>query len=60
MQEIVRHQRAATDPRFSGGLTEEGISGWTTFGRQNSNPQFQDPTVINPRINFSWIKGRRL
>ena len=48
-----------TDPRFSGGLTEQGISGWTTFGRQNSNPQFQDPTVINPRINFSWIKGRQ-
>ncbi len=48
-----------TDPRFSGGLTEQGISGWTTFGRQNSNPQFQDPTVINPRINFSWIRGRQ-
>ena len=48
-----------TDPRFAGGLTEQGISGWTTFGRQNSNPQFQDPTVFNPRINFSWIKGRQ-
>jgi hypothetical protein len=44
-----------TDPRFAGGLTEQGVSGWTTWGRQNSNPQFQDPSVINPRINFSWI-----
>jgi hypothetical protein len=48
-----------TDPRFAGGLTEQGVSGWTTWGRQNSNPQFQDPSVINPRINFSWIKGRQ-
>jgi hypothetical protein len=48
-----------TDPRFAGGLTEQGVSGWTTWGRQNSNPQFQDPSVINPRINYSWIRGRQ-
>jgi hypothetical protein len=48
-----------TDPRFAGGLTEQGVTGWTTWGRQNSNPQFQDPSVINPRINFSWIRGRQ-
>ena len=48
-----------TDPRFAGGLTEQGITGWTTLGRQNSNPQFQDPSVINPRINFSWVMGRQ-
>ena len=43
---------------FAGGLTEQGVTGWTTWGRQNSNPQFQDPFVINPRINYSWIAGR--
>jgi Carboxypeptidase regulatory-like domain/TonB-dependent Receptor Plug Domain len=48
-----------TDPRFAGGLTEQGVSGWTTWGRQNSNPQFQDPSVINPRINYSWLIGRQ-
>ena len=48
-----------TDKRFAGGLTEQGLTGWTTWGRQNSNPQFQDPTVFNPRVNFSWIKGRQ-
>ena len=47
-----------TDPRFAGGLTEQGVTGWTTWGRQNSNPQFQDPSVINPRINYSWVAGR--
>ena len=44
-------------PRFAGGLTEQGVTGWTTWGRQNSNPQFQDPSVLNPRINYSWVKG---
>ena len=48
-----------TDPRFAGGLTEQGVTGWTTWGRQNSNPQFQDPSVFNPRINYSWIRGRQ-
>ena len=48
-----------TDPRFAGGLTEQGVTGWTTWGRQNSNPQFQDPSVINPRVNYSWIMGRQ-
>jgi hypothetical protein len=48
-----------TDPRFAGGLTEQGVTGWTTWGRQNSNPQFQDPSVFNPRLNYSWIMGRQ-
>jgi hypothetical protein len=48
-----------TDPRFAGGTTEQQVSGWTSWGRQNSNPQFQDPSVINPRINYSWIQGRQ-
>jgi hypothetical protein len=48
-----------TDPRFAGGLTEQGVTGWTAWGRQNSNPQFQDPSVFNPRINYSWIRGRQ-
>ncbi|PYR94290.1 MAG: TonB-dependent receptor [Acidobacteria bacterium] len=48
-----------SDPRFAGGLTEQGITGWTTLGRQNSNPQFQNPSVFNPRINYSWVRGRQ-
>jgi outer membrane receptor protein involved in Fe transport len=48
-----------TDPRVVGGLTEQGVTGWTTWGRQNSNPQFQDPSVVNPRVNYSWIRGRQ-
>jgi hypothetical protein len=48
-----------TDPRFAGGLTEQNVTGFNSWGRQNSNPQFQDPSVFNPRINYSWIKGKQ-
>ena len=47
-----------TDAVFSGGLTEQGVGGWTTWGRQNSNPQYQNPFVINTRINYSWLRGK--
>ncbi|WP_239492162.1 TonB-dependent receptor [Luteitalea sp. TBR-22] len=46
-----------TDTYFSGGLTQQSVGGWTAWGRQSSNPQFQNPTVINLRANYSWIKG---
>ncbi len=59
MQELYGIPGLPTDPRFAGGLTEQGVTGWTAWGRQNSNPQFQDPSVFNPRINFSWVKGRQ-
>ncbi len=47
-----------TDPSIAGGLNSQSISGYTQLGRQNSNPQFQNPTVINPRINYTFITGR--
>ena len=59
MQDAYGISGLPTDPRFAGGLTEQGVTGWTTWGRQNSNPQFQDPSVFNPRVNFSWVRGRQ-
>jgi hypothetical protein len=47
-----------TDPRFAGGLTQQSVSGWTTWGQQSSNPQFQNPFVINGRVNFTRLAGR--
>jgi hypothetical protein len=46
-----------TDAVFSGGLTEQAVGGWTTWGRQNSNPQYQNPFVVDTRINFTTIRG---
>lgn len=47
-----------TDARFAGGLTTQGIGGYIGLGRQSSNPQFQDPTVYNPRWNYTFLKGK--
>ena len=46
------------DPIYSGGLNTQQVSGYTDWGRQNSNPQHQDPFVVNPRVNFSKIFQR--
>jgi hypothetical protein len=45
-------------PEIGGGLTTQGIGGFTTLGRQSSNPQFQNPFVVNPKTNYSKILGR--
>lgn len=47
-----------TDPSIAGGLNSQAINGYTQFGRQSSNPQFQNPLVWNPRINYTFIAGR--
>ena len=46
------------DPRISGGLPSESISGYSAFGRQATNPQWQYPTLWNPKVNYSWLAGR--
>jgi hypothetical protein len=46
------------DPLLSGGLYTQTVSGFTDLGRQNSNPQFQNPTVVDPRFSYSFLIGR--
>ncbi len=47
-----------TNPIVAGGLPSTSISGFTAFGRQSTNPQWQNPSVVDPKINYTWIKGR--
>ena len=47
-----------TDPRISGGLPSQSITGLSAFGRQATNPQWQYPSVWNPKINYTWLAGR--
>src|SRR5271154_2978104 len=47
-----------TNAVVAGGLPSIGISGFTGFGRQSTNPQWQDPALIDPKVNFTWVKGR--
>lgn len=46
------------DPRFAGGLYAQIVGGYTQLGQQPSNPQFQNPYVVNPKVNWTRMQGR--
>ena len=46
------------DPSYAGGLISSSVSGFSQFGRQGSNPQYQYPLVYNPKINYTKLWGR--
>lgn len=41
------------DKSITGGLTTQTINGFSQIGRQATNPQFQNPFTINPRLNYT-------
>ncbi len=45
------------DPRISGGLPTILMTGYSDLGRQATNPQWQYPTVYNPKVNYTWTSG---
>lgn len=47
-----------TNAVVAGGLPSIGITGFSGFGRQSTNPQWQDPALIDPKVNFTWVKNR--
>jgi len=47
-----------TDPRVSGGLPTQLTTGYADLGRQATNPQWQYPTVYNPKLNYTLGLGR--
>ena len=46
------------DPSITGGLTPQTITGYSQLGRQATNPQFQNPFSLNPRVTLTNILGR--
>lgn len=43
---------------FQGGLPAVSINGgFSSFGRQTTNPQFQNPALLDPSAAYTWIKG---
>ncbi|HEY0162144.1 MAG TPA: TonB-dependent receptor [Edaphobacter sp.] len=44
-----------TDPSVAGGIPSISISGFTGLGRQGTNPQFQNPSLLNPKVNYTWV-----
>ncbi|MBS1823442.1 MAG: TonB-dependent receptor [Acidobacteria bacterium] len=47
-----------TAPLVVRSLNAQSVTGYTQFGAQPSNPQFQNPTIYNPKANFTWIKNK--
>jgi hypothetical protein len=47
-----------TDPRISGGLNTQLVSGYSAYGRQETNPQWQYPSVFTSKLNYTWIVKR--
>lgn len=47
-----------TDPIVAGGLPTTSINGFTTLGRQSTNPQWQNPSLLDPKVNYSWVIGK--
>jgi Carboxypeptidase regulatory-like domain/TonB-dependent Receptor Plug Domain/TonB dependent receptor len=47
-----------TNPITVASLNVQSVSSFSSFGTQGSNPQFQNPYVFNPKINYTWIHGR--
>ncbi len=46
-----------TDPQYTGGITYEYFinGGFTSLGRLWTSPQYQNPTVWNPKVNYTRL-----
>jgi hypothetical protein len=58
MQDLYGIPGLPTSPSLTGGLNTQSVSGFSQFGRQATNPQFQNPTSFNPKFTYSWVRGR--
>ena len=48
---------AASRSAHRGRAPTQLITGYSDLGRQATNPQWQYPTVYNPKINYTWSAG---
>ncbi|MBM3725676.1 MAG: TonB-dependent receptor [Acidobacteria bacterium] len=58
MESLFGIRGLPNDPRVAGGLTTQVIGGLSNLGRQATNPQWQFPTLWNPKVNFSRFLGQ--
>jgi hypothetical protein len=58
LESLFGIQGLPTTPNLTGGFNSQSISGFTALGRQTSNPQFQNPTSWDPKVNFAKNLGR--
>ncbi len=58
LESLYGIQGLPTTPNLTGGLNTQTVSGFNAFGRQATNPQYQNPTSFNPKLNYTLIRGR--
>jgi hypothetical protein len=58
MRELFGITGLSEDKRLTGGITNQDVTGFTAFGRQATNPQWQHPFLYDPRVVYSHILGR--
>jgi len=46
-----------TDPRVVGPLNTQAVNNFSNFGRQTTSPNMQNPFVVDPKVNYSWLRG---
>jgi hypothetical protein len=46
-----------TDPLIVRSLNAQSVTGYFQFGTQPASPQFQNPSVINPKANYTLVHG---
>ncbi len=47
-----------TDPMVVRPLNAQSVTQYSQFGALSSNPQFQNPTIYNPKVNFTSLMGK--
>lgn len=48
-----------TNPIVFGGLPTLSITGgFSTLGRQSTNPQWQNPALLDPKVNYTLVHGK--
>lgn len=58
MRELYGITGLPEDKSLTGAITTQNINGFSSLGRRATNPQWQHPFVLNPRINFSRLMGK--
>jgi hypothetical protein len=58
VQELYGITGLPNDPAINGGLTTQTIGGFSQYGRQATNPQYQNPTNTDLRASYAFALGR--
>jgi hypothetical protein len=58
MEEAYGIPGLPTNSALIGGLTTQNVTGYASYGRDYTSPQWQDPLVLNPKANYSKILSR--